>query len=69
MLYYKRSKHMDDKVLEQWERTNKILEDIRDAMKAPKSLIERVLEYGGAGVSILGILSIIEIVRNWILGG
>jgi hypothetical protein len=60
---------MDEKELQQWERTNRTLEEIRDAMKAPKSLLEKILEYGGAGVGILGILSIIDIVRSWIQGG
>jgi hypothetical protein len=68
-VYYKKVKMMDEKGLEQWERTNKTLEDIRDAMQAPKTLIEKILEYGGAAVGILGIMSIIDIVRNWILGG
>jgi len=60
---------MDEKALEQWQKTNKILEDISKTIKAPKTLLERILEYGGAGVGILGILSIIDIIRNWILGG
>jgi len=60
---------MDEKALEQWIKTNKILEDISNTIKTPKTMLERVLEYGGAGVGILGILSIIDIIRNWILGG
>jgi len=60
---------MDEKGLEQWNRTNEILEDIRDAMQSPKTLLEKILDYGGAAVGILGILSIIDIVRNWLLGG
>jgi hypothetical protein len=60
---------MDEKELEEWKRTNKILEDISNSIRAPKTLLDKVLEYGGAGVGILGILSIIDIIRNWILGG
>jgi len=60
---------MDEKALEQWKKTNKILEDISNTIKTPKTMLERILEYGGAGVGILGILSIIDIIRNWILGG
>ena len=60
---------MDETELEQWKRTNEALEGIKDAMQTPKTLLEKILEYGGAGVSILGILGIIDIVRNWILGG
>jgi len=60
---------MDEKALEQWNKTNKILEDISNSIKAPKTMLEKILEYGGACVGILGILSIIDIIRNWILGG
>jgi len=60
---------MDEKILEQWTKTNKILEDISNTIKAPKTMLEKILEYGGAGVGILGILSIIDIIRNWVLRG
>jgi ribosomal protein L18E len=45
------------------------LDTIIAAMKYPKSVMEKVLEYGGAGVTILGILSIIDLIRTWIFGG
>jgi preprotein translocase subunit Sss1 len=58
-----------EKIIEQLERMNKTLEGILDFMKKPESTINKVLEYGGAGVSILGILGIVDIIRNWIFGG
>jgi hypothetical protein len=58
-----------DKIIEKLGGINRTLEDIRDIMATPKTLVERILEYGGAGVTILGILTIIDIIRNWISGG
>lgn len=48
---------------------NSKMDEIISAIKYPKNAVEKVLEYGGAGVSILGILSIIDIIRTWIFGG
>ncbi|GHV51972.1 hypothetical protein AGMMS49579_08480 [Spirochaetia bacterium] len=58
-----------EKIIEKLENINKTLEGILEVMKKPESKFEKVLEYGGAGVSILGILSIIDIIRTWIVGG
>jgi ribosomal protein L18E len=58
-----------DRVVEQLEKVNVKLDTIISAMKYPKSVLEKVLEYGGAGVSILGILSIIDLIRTWVFGG
>jgi hypothetical protein len=59
---------MMEKVIEKRDAINKTLEGMLDVMKKPESKFEKVLEYGGAGVSILGILSIIDIIRTWIGG-
>jgi hypothetical protein len=58
-----------EKIVEKLDNINKTLEEILAVMQTPQSTINKVLEYGGAGVSILGILSIIDIIRNWIMGG
>jgi hypothetical protein len=58
-----------DEVVGQLKEINSKLDTIIGTMKRPGSVIEKVLEYGGAGVSILGILSIIDIIRTWIFGG
>jgi preprotein translocase subunit Sss1 len=58
-----------EKVVEKLDTINKTLEGILEVMKRPESKFEKVLEYGGAGVSVLGILSIIDIIRTWIGGG
>jgi hypothetical protein len=58
-----------DKITEKLDSINKTLEGILEVMKTPKNMVNKVLEYGGAGVSILGILSIIDIIRTWLTGG
>jgi preprotein translocase subunit Sss1 len=56
-------------VIEKLDTINKTLESILEVLKKPESKFEKVLEYGGAGVGILGILSIIDIIRTWLVGG
>jgi preprotein translocase subunit Sss1 len=56
-------------VIEKLDTINKTLESILEVLKKPENKFEKVLEYGGAGVGILGILSIIDIIRAWIVGG
>ena len=58
-----------EKVIEELAAINKTLEGILEVMKKPESKFEKGLEYGGAGVGILGILSIVDIIRRWLLGG
>jgi hypothetical protein len=58
-----------EKVIEQLKEINSKMDTIIATIKYPKSVVEKVLEYGGAGVSILGILSIIDIIKTWLFGG
>ncbi|GHV26937.1 hypothetical protein AGMMS4952_07830 [Spirochaetia bacterium] len=58
-----------EKVIEKLDDINRTLEGILAVMKKPESKFEKALEYGGAGVGILGILSIIDIIRRWLIGG
>jgi hypothetical protein len=60
---------MMERVIEKLDTINKTLEGILAVMKKPESKFEKGLEYGGAGVSVLGILSIIDLIRKWIMGG
>jgi hypothetical protein len=50
-----------DEVIRQLKEISSKIDTIIGVMKRP--------EYGGAGVSIPGILSIIDIIRTWIFGG
>ena len=45
------------------------LDKILMLLSKPEKIVVRVLEIGAAVVSVLGILSIIDIIRNWIIGG
>ena len=44
------------------------LDEILGVLKKPENKLARIFEFAAAGVGILGILSIIDIIRNW-LGG
>jgi hypothetical protein len=59
---------MED-IIEQLKDINAKLDTIIDAVKKPENRMARVFEIAAAGVGILGILSVIDIIRNWILGG
>jgi hypothetical protein len=56
-------------VIELLKEINSKMDTIIITIGYPKSAVEKILEYGGAGVSILGILSIIDLIRTWIFGG
>ena len=45
------------------------LDKILMVLSKPEKIVVKVLEVGAAVVSVLGILSIIEIIRDWIIGG
>jgi energy-converting hydrogenase Eha subunit F len=58
-----------EEVTGQLKEINSKLDTIISILKKPESKMARVFEIVAAGVGILGILSIIDIIRNWILGG
>jgi hypothetical protein len=58
-----------EKVIGKLDAINNNLESILAVIKKPENRFEKLLEYGGAGVGILGILSIIELIRTWVVGG
>jgi hypothetical protein len=45
------------------------LDEMLAVLKKPENRAGKVIETAGAVVSVLSILGIIEIVRNWIFGG
>jgi hypothetical protein len=51
------------------EEINQNVSDIAAVLKQPKNKFANLLNVIAAGVGILGILSAIEIIRNWITGG
>ena len=58
-----------EEVVEKLDDIHKTLEGIRQILGAPENKIMTVFKYVGAGVSALGILSIAELIRRWIIGG
>jgi preprotein translocase subunit Sss1 len=59
-----------DEILEELKSMNAKLDVIIGILSKPeRSVKSRVFEIVGTGVSILGILGIIDIIRNWIIGG
>ena len=60
---------MDSKIADQLERMNRTLEGMLEFMKKPESKLARIFDIAATGVGVLGILSIIDVIRNWILGG
>jgi hypothetical protein len=45
------------------------LDEILAILKRPENRLAKMIDFVAAGVGILGILSIADIIRNWILGG
>jgi len=58
-----------DKVVEKLDNINKTLEGIRQILGKPENKVMTVFKYVGAGVSAMGILTIAELIRKWIIGG
>lgn len=58
-----------DRVVEKLDDINKTLEGMLKILGAPENRLMTVFKYVGAGVSALGILSIAELIRQWIMGG
>ena len=47
---------------------SKTLDEMLAIQKKPRSRIERFFDILGTGVAILGILTVIDVIRNWIGG-
>ena len=58
-----------EEVVEKLDDIYKTLEGIRQILGTPESKVMIVLKYVGAGVSAMGVLTVAEIIRQWITGG
>jgi hypothetical protein len=58
-----------ENIAEKLDNINKTLEGILAVLRTPENKVMSVFKYVGAGVSALGVLSIAEIIRQWIMGG
>jgi len=57
-----------EKIVEKLDNINKTLQGIQDILRTPENKVMTVFKYVGAGVSALGLLSIVELIRQWIMG-
>ena len=55
-----------ERVIEQLEELNKKLDMIIDIMKKPENKFGKILETAGAVVAVMSIVSIIDIIRQWL---
>jgi len=60
---------MNEKDSKTLENINETLEAILAEMKKPRHMLLRILDIAAAGISVLGIIAIIEQVIKWIRGG
>jgi len=55
-----------ERTFEQLERINQKLDEMIGIMKKPENKLLRILEIIGNVVTIVSVLAIVEIIRNWI---
>ena len=58
-----------ERVIAELTEINKKVSIIVDILQKPESKYLKLMEIVGNAVGIIGILAIVDIVRNWILGG
>jgi len=58
-----------DRINKTLERQNEIVQAMLDAMPKPKNKAVSTLEIVALVVGVLGVLSSVQIIRVWILGG
>ena len=58
-----------ERVVEELKALNTKADTIIGLMTKPVSKTARVFELVATGIGILGILGVVDIIRNWILGG
>ena len=55
-------------IVEKLDDINKTLKGIQGILRTPENKVMTIFKYVGAGVSALGFLSIVELIRQWIIG-
>ena len=56
-------------VVAELEKLNKKADVIIGIMQTPQNKVLKTMEIVGNAASIIGILAIIDLIRNWIIGG
>lgn len=60
---------MDDEMAKCIDRIAEGIERISVVMTKPESKFKRIMELTGYSVTIVAVLSAIDMIRNWIIGG
>jgi hypothetical protein len=55
-----------EKAIEQLENINRKLDEVIGIMKKPENRLLRMLEIIGNVVTIVSVLAIVEVIRNWV---
>ena len=58
-----------EQIIAELKELNQKVDIIVNILKKPESKFFKLLEIIGNAVGIIGILAIVDIIRNWILGG
>jgi hypothetical protein len=58
-----------EQIIAELKELNQKVDVIVDILKKPESKLLKLLEIVGNAVGIIGNLAIVDIIRNWILGG
>ena len=58
-----------EQVVAELEELNKKVDTIIDILKEPENKWLKFMEVIGNAIGIIGILAVVDIIRNWILGG
>ena len=56
-------------VVAELEKLNKKADVIIGIMQTPRNMVVKVMEIVGNALGIISILAIVELIRNWIIGG
>ena len=59
----------DNDILKHLDRIAEGIESISAVMNKPENKIKKALELAGYGITVLGAVSVAEIIRNWVIGG
>ena len=58
-----------EKIAEKLDSINKTLENISSTLNKPENKVMMIFKLVGAGVSAFSFLTLIDIIRQWIIGG
>ena len=69
IIYIYKKEVLMENISEKLDNINNTLEGIRQILSMPENKVMTILKYIGAVVGALGILTVVELIRQWIMGG